>query len=58
MELRGKWGNDGEWPWSDQLIWADSQLMGFFFPVLFALPVFDIFGAPLGTSLAADWMWW
>ncbi|KAL7421264.1 OPT superfamily [Cryptotrichosporon argae] len=33
-------------------------VLSFLFPILFAIPVFDVFGAPFGTSLAADWMWW
>ncbi|KAJ9093614.1 hypothetical protein QFC19_008282 [Naganishia cerealis] len=30
----------------------------FLFPVIFAMPVFDIIGAFFGTSLAATWAWW
>ncbi|KAK4684568.1 required for meiotic nuclear division protein 1, partial [Tremellales sp. Uapishka_1] len=32
--------------------------ISFLFPIVFALPVFDILGLPFGTSLAAGWMWW
>jgi hypothetical protein len=34
------------------------QLLSFAFPVVFAIPVFDVLGLPFGTSLAATWMWW
>ncbi|GHJ85515.1 hypothetical protein NliqN6_1917 [Naganishia liquefaciens] len=30
----------------------------FLFPVIFAMPVFDLVGALFGTSLAASWAWW
>lgn len=32
--------------------------MSFWFPVIFALPVFDLVGAVFGTSLASTWLWW
>lgn len=35
-----------------------GQLLSIFFPVVFALPVFDIAGALFGVHLAADWLWW
>jgi hypothetical protein len=40
---------------ADELI---MQLASFLFPVIYSIPVFDLFGLPFGTSLAADWMWW
>lgn len=35
-----------------------SQFISFLFPIIFAIPVFDVLGLPFGTSLAANWMWW
>ena len=35
-----------------------NQFMSFLFPVLYAIPLFDVFGIPFGTSLASTWMWW
>lgn len=34
------------------------QLVGYLFPVVFAIPVFDIVGVLFGVSFAADWLWW
>lgn len=36
---------------------SDEQCLSFLFPVIFAIPVFDIFSLPFHTSLAAKWMW-
>lgn len=35
-----------------------KKLANFLFPVIFAMPVFDLVGAVFGTSLAASWAWW
>ncbi|RSH95296.1 hypothetical protein EHS25_000383 [Saitozyma podzolica] len=32
--------------------------ISFLFPIIYALPLFDVLGLPFGTSLAAQWMWW
>ncbi|ORY20306.1 OPT oligopeptide transporter protein-domain-containing protein [Naematelia encephala] len=37
---------------------AGLTILSFLFPILFALPIFDIFGLPFGTSLAASWVWY
>jgi hypothetical protein len=37
---------------------ADEQFLSFLFPVLFAIPLFDLFSQPFGVSLASGWMWW
>ena len=28
------------------------------FPIIFAIPLFDVLSLPFGVSLAANWMWW
>ncbi|ORX39095.1 OPT oligopeptide transporter protein-domain-containing protein [Kockovaella imperatae] len=33
-------------------------VLSFLFPVLFSIPIFDIFSIPFGTSLAAGWLWY
>ncbi|WWC91243.1 uncharacterized protein L201_006186 [Kwoniella dendrophila CBS 6074] len=33
-------------------------VLSFLFPVIFAIPIFDVFSLPFGTSLAANWLWW
>ncbi|WWC73114.1 uncharacterized protein I206_107080 [Kwoniella pini CBS 10737] len=33
-------------------------VLSFLFPIIFAIPVFDVFSIPFGTSLAANWLWW
>ncbi|WWD21141.1 hypothetical protein CI109_105622 [Kwoniella shandongensis] len=33
-------------------------VLSFLFPVIFAIPIFDVLSLPFGTSLAAGWMWW
>ncbi|KAK6904346.1 hypothetical protein I203_105158 [Kwoniella mangroviensis CBS 8507] len=33
-------------------------VLSFLFPIIFAIPIFDVFSLPFGTSLAAGWMWW
>lgn len=36
----------------------DTQFLSFLFPVVFAIPVFDIVGTVVGISFAADWLFW
>ncbi|WRT69026.1 uncharacterized protein IL334_006009 [Kwoniella shivajii] len=33
-------------------------VLSFLFPIIFAIPIFDVCSAPFGASAAATWMWW
>ncbi|KAH8083524.1 putative oligopeptide transporter [Filobasidium floriforme] len=37
---------------------AFVTLLSFWFPVVFAIPIFDLVGAIFNTSLASTWLWW
>ena len=41
----------------DPMVRSYLQLASFLFPVLFAMPVFDLLSRPFNVSLAAGWMW-
>ncbi|WVR09100.1 hypothetical protein IAU60_006162 [Kwoniella sp. DSM 27419] len=52
-------GGDGWWALAWSFVASGAlTVLSFLFPVIFAIPLFDVVSAPFGTSLAASWMWW